>query len=465
MISRNLIIKFYLWFLLALTLTVTSAGVAFVLVDDDHFAPRSSEWMEGKVRLGRDLVQIMVGQNQDLMTLNETLIPLLNELKVSASIFDPGGGRRWEHRVKGARAEDFSLSWPAVQSALSSAGVYHSHNHGTTWIALPFNLPDGQPAIFMATAHYYLFRSSWLVKEITSLGAVLVVGWLLCWPLAIHLTRPLRRLADTADALGSGDLSARIELSRKDEIGRLAERFNSMGANIQRLVEGHKRLLADISHELRTPLARQKVALELAREDAPETVAQYLDVMEKQSDQLEEMIGELLIHSRLDGVPYRLNLVAVDSANLVRSEMLALQNEITGKQLRVDFRPAADVESVQADDRLLRRALSNVLRNAVNYTPPGGQIEIDLTAAGGQLTIKVADNGPGVEAGHLEDIFEPFFRTDSARTRHTGGVGMGLAITRRCMMAHGGEAWAEKPESGQGLRIVMQMPLSQPEQA
>jgi two-component system sensor histidine kinase CpxA len=232
-----------------------------------------------------------------------------------------------------------------------------------------------------------------------------------------------------------------------------------MADSVERLLAGHKQLLGDISHEFRTPLARLRVALELARREAGSGAAAYLDTMEKQTEAIDGMIEELLTYSRLDSTPYQLRAEPLQVAALIEQAAAEHQPELEAGGITIDTAGPQAEGGVTGDRRLIERALSNVLRNAIAHAPRGSAVRLQGLRGGGRVTFAVSDAGPGVAADMLDRIFEPFVKTSVARSRASGGVGLGLAIARRCMQAHGGGAYAEPAREGTGLTVTLWLPL------
>jgi two-component system sensor histidine kinase CpxA len=326
--------------------------------------------------------------------------------------------------------------------------------------ALPIDLPNGERgAMFVVVKHADWRADRHPLRLWGGLALILGVVWLLSWPLAAHLTRPLRRLADAAERLGSGDLTIRSDLRRRDEIGRLAERFNRMADNLQRLVLGHKQLLSDVSHELRTPLARLRVALELARKEAGPAAMPYLERVEGQAEAMDELIGELLAFARLDASPDAFQPEPVDPRALLEEAARAHRAEAEARRIALSLHSEGAPASVPADRARLARALGNLLRNAIAHGPEGSTLHLTAGVEGTRLVFRVRDEGPGVPPEQRESIFQPFYRTDTARNRASGGVGLGLAIARRCMEAQGGGAYAEAGQGGVGLSVALWLPM------
>jgi two-component system, OmpR family, sensor histidine kinase CpxA len=224
-----------------------------------------------------------------------------------------------------------------------------------------------------------------------------------------------------------------------------------MAERLQSLVDAHKLLLRDVSHELRSPLARLSVALELSREDADNTMAHHLNRMERETERLNQLIGQLLTLSSLEAVE-----------GVERSEPVSL------RQIMEEMLPDAQYEAQQRDTsvalfaecdcviegrrELLYRAVENVVRNAVRYTEAGSAVEVRVyeSKAGAERTaiVEVSDRGPGIPEAERESILRPFYRLDRARSEHTGGFGVGLAIADRAVKLHKGQLEVLNREGG-----------------
>jgi two-component system sensor histidine kinase CpxA len=287
----------------------------------------------------------------------------------------------------------------------------------------------------------------WIVgpQDLWIIGAVT----LLCYWLAMHLTAPVRKLQKAVERFGQGDLSTRFETRRRDELGDLARTFNRMADRIQTLLAAERRLLLDISHELRSPLARLGVAVELAR--SGEDRAGALDRIQKEADRLNALVGELLLVTRAEGDPSSLRFAIVQLDELARDIAETNQIEATARGTSVKFEAQAATQ-VEGDPELLRRAIENVIRNAIRHAPAGTEVEV--TAAG--RVIQVRDYGPGVPEESLGRIFDPFYRVENDRNRSSGGAGLGLAIARRAIDLHRGTIRASNVNPG--LLVEIELP-------
>jgi two-component system sensor histidine kinase CpxA len=232
--------------------------------------------------------------------------------------------------------------------------------------------------------------------------------------------------------------------------------FNQMAERIESLIQAQQQLLGDISHELRTPLARLNVALGLARRKANPEVAPLHDRIQREADQLNEMIGELLTLTELETGAENLQTETVALDGLLNEIIADADFEARSQQRHVVL-AAATACRLNGNRKLLRSALENVIRNAIRYTAPDTTVEVQLKEQGTQATIQIRDHGPGVPPEMLSHIFRPFYRVADARDRQSGGTGLGLAITERAIRLHHGEVNARNAPDG-GLLVSLTLP-------
>ena len=272
---------------------------------------------------------------------------------------------------------------------------------------------------FFATAGGPPFTPwSFLFYYVLVLGVVAV----LCWVLAAYIGVPLRKLARTVERFGQGDLTARAHFTRGDEIGQMASAFDQMGERIETLLTAERQLLRDISHELRSPLARLSFAAELLRTaDDREAAAARI---RKEIARLTVLVGSLLDMTRAEGDPEARKFESIALGGLLEGIAHDCRIEADAKQCRIDL-TAGPIE-IAGDPELLRRAIENVVRNAIRYAPEHSPIEIGAASRRNSALITVRDYGPGVPADSLSRIFTPFYRVDQSRDSSTGGVGLGL---------------------------------------
>jgi two-component system sensor histidine kinase CpxA len=276
----------------------------------------------------------------------------------------------------------------------------------------------------------------------------------LCYSLIRDIASPLKSLTLTLDHFGHGDLSARMRSRRKDQIGDLARSFDAMAERIQVLLQAERRLLQDVAHELRSPLARLTLATGLLSEET--TRQRGIGQIRRDIDRLKLLIGALLQVTRAEGDRSTLKFVPTNVPQLLDEVIADCRLEADAQACRIEPRIAGNV-SVSADAELLRRAIENILRNAIKYSPENGVIDLALESGASEVAIVVRDYGPGVADEMLLKIILPFFRVDEARDGLTGGAGLGLAIADRAIQLHKGKILVRN--ASPGLRVSLMLPL------
>jgi signal transduction histidine kinase len=268
----------------------------------------------------------------------------------------------------------------------------------------------------------------------------------------VGVVSPIRRIAASIALFGQGNLTVRVQTRRQDEIGQLGRTFNQMAEFLERLIVSERRLLGDVSHELRSPLARLKFAVKLARTSADSKSA--LDRIERDVDRIASLVADILEINFIECGP------AIEDAEIVRAGEIIddvirdcqVEAEIRGCRIAVNGSAAGQVIG---NRELLRRALENVLRNAIRYSPEHSDIDVSVAEDSRNAAIAVRDYGPGVPEDALTRIFDPFFRVDEARDLMSGGSGLGLSISKRAVQVHHGTITAENASPGLRVRILI----------
>jgi two-component system, OmpR family, sensor histidine kinase CpxA len=296
-----------------------------------------------------------------------------------------------------------------------------------------------------------------------SLASAMVPVAIVCMFLSLYITRPITRLRWAAQRLADGDLTARAappRLRRRDELGVLAQDFDAMAGQIQSLMTAQRRFVADVSHELGAPLTRLHLALALLHRQFAGKHSAELERIERETDKLSNLVQQLLLLAGMEaGSRPAETLKPVSMEALCNGVIEDANFEADHAQCRIGG-SRHDV-ALLAYPQLLRRAIDNVLRNAIRYAPEGSEVLLNCAAEDDLLVIEILDRGPGVPESMLADIFRPFFRTDPGRENSSGGTGLGLAIATEAVRLHEGTISAQNRKGG-GLQVTIRLPLRFP---
>ncbi|NQS92282.1 MAG: HAMP domain-containing protein [Chloroflexi bacterium] len=272
------------------------------------------------------------------------------------------------------------------------------------------------------------------------------------------LAAPLHNLAKAAQAVGSQDLSQRIDIKGSSEVREVAVAFNAMAAALEEADGLRNNMLADIAHELRTPLTVIQGNLRAILDDVYELDKVEVARLYDQTRQLSRLVDDLHDLALLEAKQFSLNLSSQNLIEVVQ-DVAGIFQPIFDDQnvtLSLDLPPA--ISPVQGDCARITQCLGNLLNNALRYTPQGGRVKIGVKEEGGQVSVAVMDNGSGITSEHLPYVFDRFYRVDPDRNRLSGGSGLGLAITQALVLAHNGSITATSEGKDQGSTFTMNFP-------
>jgi signal transduction histidine kinase len=266
------------------------------------------------------------------------------------------------------------------------------------------------------------------------------------------LTAAVRRME-------AGDLSQRVEITSRDEIGDLARAFNLMADGLARLEELRRQLVTDVAHELRTPLSNIRGYLEALQDGVVEPDRRIVDSLHEETMLLNRLVDDLQELSLAEAGQLRLDRHPVALADVVDRAVEAVRPRAAAKGVELQVDLPEDLPLVDVDPRRIGQVLRNLLDNGLTHTGPGGEIGIAARASGQWVEVSVRDTGTGIAAEDLPYVFDRFYRADRSRSRATGGAGLGLAIVKQLVEAHGGRVEVES-EVGRGTEFTFTVPLS-----
>ena len=342
----------------------------------------------------------------------------------------------------------------------SVVDIINQYSHPPTMQILTFG--ETTAALKSEDGHYWFISvaphrsvASWFITPDHLFWLIITLP--LCYWLALSLTKPVRELQKTVERFGHGDLSARLNSVRRDELGDLSRAFDQMATRIETLLAAERRLLLDISHELRSPLARLGVAVELAR--TGDNTESALNRIQKESDRLNALVGQLLQVTRAEGDPASLHRDPIRLDQLVGQLVDDARIEAAARGCQIEYWTPPAV-TVAGDAELLRRAIENVIRNAIRYAPVNEVVRVSMVREIGRAIVDVRDTGPGVPEEALPRLFDAFYRVQPDRDRASGGIGLGLSIARRAIELHHGSIRARNAHPG--LEVVIEFPAKEP---
>jgi two-component system, OmpR family, sensor histidine kinase CpxA len=461
----RLVPKIFLWFWLAI---VVVGATLIALTEVTHSRVRDDAlWRERYPRVdlwARQVTQIFEGEGTAALR------------KYIASFEVPPGRRNYLFDANGHEVLGQDVPPPVLRARDATGGAANTEQRffrtdrivaekvigasGRPYVVI-VSFP--QPSLLYAPLADFLSED--LGREgVIRLVAILAVAGALCFWLARQITSPIDKLRAATRELANDHLATRVDktiLSRGDELADLGNDFDRMAERIETLVGAQRRLLSDVSHTLRSPLARLNVALGLARQQANPEVSGHLDRIERETDRLNKLIGQLLTMARVESGLDQGAQKVFDLSTLVEEVAADGDYEARGRQCIVQLRQPVPcmVEGVR---EMLRTAVENVVRNAVHHTAERTPVEIGLECLDAgrdpRAVITIRDHGRGVPEAALGDLFTPFHQVTDAAHPPADSTGLGLAITERAFRLHGGAVAAANAPGG-GLVVTLQLPM------
>jgi len=456
-------IKIFLSFLLILIVTEILIFALFGIIMGRFFQSQFDHYASAQVMMVKEVIDSKIGTAPDIeLSKNE---PLKDFIRNWGEVL---GAQVWLQDSDGHLvAKSFSGDLPAERLALQAGRsrdlgyfkLYHGHKRGPKLYAvIPITLKSEKSA----GLHVLFVKREPAHPEEGfgwGLGMIGVVIALLVMPVSRLISKPINELRHSAQRIAEGDLSHRATVKRKDEIGKLGRAFNHMADRLEKMIRGGRELTAHISHELRTPLARIRIAEEMLREKLErqntKDLNRYLNEIREDVEELDELIGRILMLSKLDLKEKPLSFQPANPVDLMQVLLSRLKPAMDQRTLHLttdfSFEPP-----FWGDADALQTTFSNLVENAIKYSPTGGCVSVEMKTVGGDMEIVVTNTADKIAEEDLGMIFEPFHRVGAKKE---AGFGLGLAIAKKTVEAHGGTI--EAFNADEGFRIRIRLPRNQ----
>ncbi len=307
--------------------------------------------------------------------------------------------------------------------------------------------PGPAHAMFVGAVHRYLLWAC--------LAAALLAA-LLSFLMMKRVLSPLTRMILITQQIAGGDFDGRVPETATDEVGQLAAAFNRMAASLAKIEGLRRSLMIDVAHELRTPLTNMRGYLEALKDGVLPPTADTFAMLHEETLRLADLVEDVLRLARADAATETLQRQPVDLAALVRKTEADFAPRLAGKGIDVHREIAANLPAVPADPDRILRVLRSLMDNAVRYSPEGDRLEVRVENRHSGLRVALSNTGK-IKEGDLPFLFERFFRSEPSRSRDHGGAGIGLALVKELVEAHGGSVGADT--DGTRFRVWFELPL------
>lgn len=309
---------------------------------------------------------------------------------------------------------------------------------------------------------YHDFRASFNEALIYATIAAVSVALLLSVFFSRRVIAPVRAMTQATQRIAEGRNDERVNVSGEDELAQLALHFNQMAEKLDQIESMRRQLIGDVSHELRTPLTAIKGSMEGLMDGILPATADTFQQIHTEADRLNRLVDDLQELSRVEARSFNLDLRAVDISTLIKTVTKRMASQAESKRITLNLELAANLPHILADEDRATQILTNLLGNALQYSPENGRVTISARQAGNKIQISVHDTGIGIPQEHLAHIFDRFYRVDKSRSRQSGGgSGIGLTIARALVEAQGGRIWAESAGAEEGSTFTFTLPTAE----
>ncbi len=305
------------------------------------------------------------------------------------------------------------------------------------------------------------FRASMFQSLGYAVTASVLAALLVSWFLSRRIVAPVQTLSAASQSIAEGHYDERVQVNGADEIAQLATRFNQMATQLEQVESMRRQLIGDVTHELRTPLTSIKGYMEGLVDGVLPSTPETFNQIHREADRLSRLVDDLQELSRVEAKAYSLDVRSVTVSSLVQTTIKRLSPQARDKRIALRSNLPADLPLLLVDEDRITQVLVNLVANAIQYTPEGGDVTISAGRQADEIHISVTDTGIGIPAEHIDNLFTRFYRVDKSRSRNAGGgSGIGLTIARHLIEAHGGRIWAESNGDGQGSTFTFSLKIA-----
>ena len=378
-------------------------------------------------------------------------------------VMAPGMLGAWPFRVADRHGVVVAASQvEQIGEHLSEAELGESMSIDVNGERVGFLLPGASVTFLREPEEAFLqrLRETIVPVGVAACAVAIVLGLFLTW----QLTDPLRKLTAAARGIAGGDLDQKVDIRSKDELGQLGEAFNQMSESLARAETLRRNMVADIAHELRTPLSIVRANLEAILDGVFEPTKENVASIHKEAILLSRLVDDLQELALAEAGQLRIEEEPTDIGSLIERSVANVAPRATKEGVSIEGEVPEGLPLVNVDPQRMGQVMGNLLDNALRHSPKGGTIRVRASAGEDEVRVDVMDQGPGLTPEELSLVFERFYRGDKARSRTTGGAGLGLTIVKQLVEAHGGRVWAESTED-EGATFSFTLPLEPSESA
>jgi len=347
-----------------------------------------------------------------------------------------------------------------VTTRFTSPGAFRNHlllmEEGSAGMGMM-----GQGGKGMMGGFYQAFLASFNESLLISAGVATLAAVVVSILLSRRITSPLRKIMTASQRIAEGHYAERVQVKGGDELAELGARFNRMAGQLEQVESMRRRLIGDVAHELRTPLTAIKGSMEGLIDGILPATPETFEQIHQEAGRINRLVDDLQELSRVEAGAYNLDRRPVEIAALVGTIVKRLGGQFNDRGVKLDSNLPSEPLQVLADAGRIEQVLTNLVGNALQYTPEGGSVRIVASRVNGFAQITIRDTGIGIPPEHLSHVFDRFYRVDKSRSRLHGGSGIGLTIAKYLVESHGGRIWAESSGEGNGTTFTFTLPIAQ----